>query len=243
MRRRKEQSASWAIDPLRTAEAYSVISRCFGGASEAEWTAMTECRSWAGFLEACRVATGCGSLSECLAARAVEALHNPPSYQEYRTFCAQHFTGGLPQSAMPVESLYRDDSNLACSIPFSAHASGAYGGESARYMGDMIVSMGLTLPDAFRAYPDHLSLETDMVAVMLRSGMVQQAGQFAQERFGWLTHYRLKLLSLPNGSCFFVALVDVVLSAIEHLGEVIPAHAQEPSAINAREEQSCQITQ
>ena len=59
--------------------------------------------------------------------------------------------------------------------------------------------------------PDHLALELDLVAVLLRSGMDAEARQFVAERFDWLTDYRLKLLKLDDDARFYISLVDVIL--------------------------------
>ena len=70
----------------------------------------------------------------------------------------------------------------------------------------------MEVPPAFSACPDHLALELDLVAVMLRSGMREEARQFLAERFAWLTAYRMRLLALEDDARFYIGLVDVILA-------------------------------
>ena len=124
-----------------------------------------------------------------------------------RGFAARHFTGGLPQSAIPVESLYTDW-NPDNVNPLIGKQKGLYLGASARYMRALIEQLGLEVPAEYADCPDHLALELDLVAVLLRSGMDAEARQFVAERFDWLTDYRLKLLKLDDDARFYISLVD-----------------------------------
>jgi len=80
-------------------------------------------------------------------------------------------------------------------------------------MRGLVKRMGLSLPPEFADCPDHLSIELDLLAVLLRSGMTHQAREFLSERFAWLPAYRLRLLGLEDDSRarFYVGLVDVLL--------------------------------
>ena len=137
----------------------------------------------------------CLPLAGLLSAGEVKALFAPPTYDEKRAFAARHFTGGLPDSAVPVESLYATWSNGALPSPFS-RCAGMYQGDSARYMKDLVERMGMDVPPQFAACPDHLALELDLAAVLLRSGARDAARQFLSERLAWLTAYRMRLLTL-----------------------------------------------
>ena len=75
----------------------------------------------------------------------------------------------------------------------------------------LIEQLGLEVPVEYADCPDHLALELDLVAVLLRSGMDAEARQFVAERFDWLTDYRLKLLKLDDDARFYISLVDVIL--------------------------------
>ena len=112
---------------------------------------------------------------------------------------------------MPVESLYRTWSAGAAPAPFSQQ-QGLYLGDSAHYLRELVERLGMEVPPAFAACPDHLALELDLVAVMLRSGMREEARQFLAERFAWLTAYRMRLLALEDDARFYIGLVDVILA-------------------------------
>ena len=92
-----------------------------------------------------------------------------------------------------------------------------YQGDAARYLRDLVERLGLEVPPQFAACPDHLALELDLVAVLLRSGRGDAALQFAQERFSWLAVYRRRLLELADDARFYIALIDVILDARERL--------------------------
>ena len=109
-----------------------------------------------------------------------------------------------------LDAARRGLQNGSLPSPFSK-AEGMYQGDSARYMRDLVERMGMRVPPEFSACPDHLALELDLAAVLLRSGMRDAARQFVLERFSWLTAYRMRLLE------FYIGLVDVLVGMREHL--------------------------
>lgn len=208
---------------------FSTASKCFAPVGEGEWRALTSGAAWSDFVDAARrllqrsasigadrmpieQAHVAPPLQEYLSAGEVDALFTPPSWRSKQEFAARHFVGGLPESAPPVESLYRLPDGSADASPAAAGGlCGAYGGESARYMRDLIARMGLSLPPAFSDRPDHLSIELDLLALMLQNGMTNQALCFLRERFSWLPAFRMRLLRLDADVAFYVGMVDVVL--------------------------------
>ena len=209
-------------------EMFTVLSMCFAPVGQDEWKQLVDGPLWSDFLDAARrglqdddalgeptspiarVRSRC-PLQEFLSAGEVKALFTPPTYDEKQAFAARHFTGGLPETAMPVESLYRTWSAGAAPAPFSQQ-QGLYLGDSAHYLRELVERLGMEVPPAFSACPDHLALELDLVAVMLRSGMREEARQFLAERFAWLTAYRMRLLALEDDARFYIGLVDVILA-------------------------------
>lgn len=204
---------------------FSVLAQCFGPVGQQEWEELTTAALWNDFLSAVRGllqddrplgedAPGIARLAsrrplqEFLAERELKALFLPPSFEERERFAARHFTGGLPGSTLPVESLYQPQAGGTCQQ--AGKEGGMYLGEPARYVQDVARRMGMAIPAAFAACPDHLALELDMVAVLLRSGLRQEARQFLMERFAWLTAFRKRLIAMADAS-FTIALVDVVL--------------------------------
>lgn len=201
---------------------FSVAAQCFAGMDEAGYAELTAAEVWGAFI---------GGIDASVAPHALRALENPPSFADYDGFCRRHFTGGLPGSALPVESLYHPEDAAD-----AAHDAG-YGAESARYMEGLIESMGLSLPPAYKAWPDHLALELDMLAVLQRSGCEPEARSFLSERFGWLADYRSRLARLDDPAApFFVALVDALIGIAA--GEArdaasVPAGLCEPDGASA----------
>lgn len=211
------------------ATVFSITSHCFTQTEREEWNRLISGPIWTDFLDSVRDLTQVGrrlgdtcapithlepsrplqdALSEC----EVEALFVPPSYEEKHSFAARHFTGGLPESALPVESLYVGWHGSTHSESPSFQSKGFYLGDTAMYMADTIEAMGGSIPAEFSACPDHLCLELDLVAVLLRASMVAEARQFVVDRLGWLTAYRMKLLSLKDDASFYIALVDVLIT-------------------------------
>lgn len=216
---------------MEDAAVFSVLSKCFGAVDEGEWNCLTESRAWSAFLDGVRRllqgdAFTCGEsapvrrmhercpLQDFLSSGEVDALYRPLTFAEKASFAARHFTGGLPESAVPVESLY-----TAWQLPHETNelfgrAQNLYGGSSARYMEALCASLGLRIPKQFADSADHLALELDLVAVLLRSGMTAQAREFLAERFEWLTAYRMRLLelaALDPDARFYIGLIDVLL--------------------------------
>lgn len=209
------------------ARLFAIMAQCFGPTSESDWEKATHADTWQAFLSRLRSllqhpqtwgevdapaarARRNAPLQEFLSSREVDALFIPPTFAEKHAFASRHFTGGLPQSAVPVESLYVEWTADAARGPF-AKQKGLYSADTALYMRDLVTSCGLVLPDQLAAYPDHLSLELDMVSFLLDAGKPDEARQLFLERSTWLTAYRMKLVTLGEEALFYLALVDALL--------------------------------
>lgn len=219
---------------------FSVFSKCFAPVGKADWELLTRGPTWADFLDETRRLIqddsllgssaaplvrmrGRCPLQEFLSNGEIGALFAPPTYEEKSTFAARHFTGGLPESAVPVESLYVDWAPASTTDTPFPRARGLYGGDTARYMRHLVESLGLQVPDAFSACPDHVSLELDLVAVLLRSGMRREALRLFIERSTWLTEYRMRLLALRDDARFYIGLVDVLLGIRTQIDAIEPS--------------------
>ena len=103
---------------MEDAAVFSTLAQCFGPVGEDEWNELTESAQWSDFLAGARRLLQDNRplgaegqrlsdlrarlpLQEFLSARELSALFAPPSYQEKSDFAARHFTGGLPDSAVP----------------------------------------------------------------------------------------------------------------------------------------------
>lgn len=231
--------------PMDDARLFSILAQCFGPASQDDWNDATGIDVWQALLSRLRLLLQDGGawgmpaapvvhaqrtapLQEFLAAKEVDALFVPPSFDEKRAFAVRHFTGGLPQSAVPVESLYVEWTNDPARGPF-AHQTGLYDADTALYMRDLLASLGIELSKDMAAYPDHLSLELDLVSLLLDAGRAGDARQLLIERTQWLTAYRMKLVALGDEALFYLALVDALLG-IRAQQEALGVAGREPSA-------------
>lgn len=194
---------------METPTVFSIASKCFASIDEADYAELCAPETWGAFIDELCASIAPRSLYELLSDREVAALKNPPSFADYSGFCRRHFTGGLAASAMPVESIYRTRRESPDG------ERGSYRADSALYMEDLIARLGLSLPPSYAAWPDHLALELDMLAVLQRSGYADEARLFLSERFDWLVDYRQQLLQLGDPRAdFFIALVDVLIDAV-----------------------------
>lgn len=181
-------------------ETFMVLSKCFAPIAEADWDEVVTTQ-WPSFLEALESdLDGVASKQ-----RLLDELSTPPSYEDKHTFAARHFTGGLPASAMPIESLYTR--KMPEDIP-------EYYQEPALYMKDLISSMGYELPEGFETYPDHITLELELVSFLLDENPAI-ARDFAGSRFLWLPEFGSKLKAFGAESSFYVAAVDAVVALVD----------------------------
>lgn len=208
------------------ARLFAMLAQCFGPVSREEWDRTTGADEWQALISRLRTllqqpdAWGVAApavrahraipLQEFLSEREVDALFAPPAFGEKQSFAARHFTGGLPESAQPIESLYVEWTSDPARSPFE-HKKGLYSADTALYMRDLIADLGLELPESLAAYPDHLSLELDTVSLLLEAGRADDARQLFLERSAWLTAYRLKLVTLGDEALFYLAAVDALL--------------------------------
>lgn len=230
---------------MDNAQLFSIVADLFAPTSRPDareaWEDATSEGTWQGFLAQLRALlqdaqawSGQGApitrihrstpLQEFLTEHEVGALFAPPSWDEARAFSARHFTGGLPQSAVPVESLYVEWT-ADPSRGLFAHQSGLYAADTALYMRDLVASLGLVIPEALAAYPDHLSVELGVTAALLDADQADQARAFFLERTAWLTAYRMKLVQLGEEALFHLALVDALLGIRAQQAEAQGAQA------------------
>ena len=153
---------------LDDAAVFSILSKCFASVDKAEWENLSAREAWAEFLDGARFILQNGGslgldkspadyrrgnhaplqdfLSEC----EVCALFCPPTYEEKRQFAARHFTGGLPESALPIESLCVNTAK-AGDLLSPVDGKGMYLGTSARYMSALAEQLGFGIPAAMGA--------------------------------------------------------------------------------------------
>lgn len=235
------------VQKMDKADVLETIALAFAKCDYETWTSVTGCAVWAAFLEGCRDAVRADvgknpELVDLMDRSEVNAIHNPPTFSSKQHFAACHFTGGLPVSAVPVESLYQSKDCEAMSFAREAVCAGHYGGRSAAYMSQLVQSLGLSIPDEFQAYPDHLALESDMAALLFRSGADAQAESFIVERFPWIAFYRMHLVLLHSeDALFYVGLLDVLMGMMATC-ESKKDQNETSSTTTVREDKTCQNT-
>lgn len=183
-------------------EAFMVVSKCFTSLSADSWKEIVS-SEWDSFLDTLDSNLSDGEEKR----RVLEVLSNPPRYEEIHSFEARHFTGGLPDSAMPVESLYIEDPKNR--VP-------QYLREPALYMKDLIQSLGYEVPNGYETYPDHIALELEVLALLMESD-INAARDFATTRFGWTSKLKDKLKGFGDESLFYVALLDALEALIRSM--------------------------
>lgn len=101
--------------------------------------------------------------------------------------CDELLVPGLPYAVMPVESLYK---------PWSAQQGNAFGaarglylGDPARHLFDVYRQLSLEVPEAFASMPDHLTLELELLSLVLDAGNVAAARQLVLDHLDWLGAY------------------------------------------------------
>lgn len=201
---------------LSDADALSVASRCFGHINQAEWEELTDPGTWSAFLGALE-RMGAGSRTACMA-----VLAQPPDWEGYRQ-AARHFVGGLPDAAVPVESLYATPDQMILRDPDGRRAFWLQ--QPALYMRDLIQRLGMDVPPEFRDCPDHLALELDLASLLASSDATEQTADFVANRLQWLDRYRAKMASLapagesaPRDLVFHAALVEALSAAVAPWG-------------------------
>lgn len=189
-------AAAGSVDPEGTAAenmaddlAFSVASRCFWHIGEAEWAEFTDPDAWRQFTVALT------RMGADLQAPYMQALATPPSWKQFR-IAQRRFVGGLPSSAVPVESLYATPDQMIVRDPLGQRAYWLQ--QPAIYMRQLVERLGMEVPPEFCDCPDHLALELDMASVLLASGARDQAADFIPTRLGWLRRYRTKIAKLAG---------------------------------------------
>lgn len=167
----------------------SVLEACallFTRLSDDEYTAAVAPDAWAPVREAVRV-LAVGTAERMAWACALEPLN----LDEYATVRDELFVSGMPFSALPVESLYKQWSN-ECGNLFGG-TRGLYLGDPARHMNAVYAELDLVVPPAFMAMPDHLTLELELLTLLLRAGNCKAASDLTSEHLDWLDSYVDKL--------------------------------------------------
>lgn len=169
--------------------AFSIASRCFWHIGQDEWADIAASDVWAQFVAAL---ARMGARSQ---APYMHRLATPPTWEEFH-IAQRRFVGGLPSSAVPVESLYATPDQMIVRDPSGKRAYWLQ--QPALYMRQLIERLGMEVPHEFQDCPDHLALELDMASTLLALGANDQAADFIADRLGWLARYRARLVEIAD---------------------------------------------
>lgn len=156
-----------------TASLLSLIAPLFSYLKDEDYGHVLQNAAW----QDVRVAAG-PSLGEALAL---------PAWEARSSFQNELLVSGMPLAAMPVESLYKAWSAQVGNA-FGA-TRGLYLGDPARHLGAVYEQLAIHVPEAFASMPDHLTLELELLALLLEAGNDAAARQLATDHFDWLGDY------------------------------------------------------
>lgn len=133
-----------------------------------------------------------------------------PAWPARSSFQNELLVPGMPLAAMPVESLYKTWSAQEGNA-FGA-ARGLYLGDPARHLDAVYEQLDIRVPEAFASMPDHLTLELELLALLLTAGNDAAARQLAADHFDWLGDYDAALADRAD--------------MVAHNGALVPARRQ-----------------
>lgn len=91
-----------------------------------------------------------------------------PTWPARSSFQNELLVPGMPLAAMPVESLYKAWSTQQGNA-FGA-TRGLYLGDPARHLSQVYRELAIEVPAEFASMPDHLTLELELLALLLDAG-------------------------------------------------------------------------
>lgn len=97
------------------------------------------------------------------------------------------FVPGTPFAALPVESLYKQWTQLEGNA-FGAQR-GLFLGDAARHVRALYEALDIQVPAQFASMPDHLTLELELLSMLLEVGNLEAAREFARDHLDWLGAY------------------------------------------------------
>lgn len=160
----------------------SLIAPLFSYLDEKEYADLSENGAWSD----ARTVIARLARDDCEAARFSRAC-TLPSWSERSAAQNELLVAGLPYAVLPVESLYKAWSSQEGNAFGSTR--GLYMGDPARHLNDVYRELSLEVPRAFASMPDHLTLELELLAIVLEAGNLNAAHQLVRDHFDWLGSY------------------------------------------------------
>lgn len=116
----------------------------------------------------------------------------------------------------PIESLYKkwtDDPTAAIPI---AHKTGYLFGDPAIHMQHLYKEYQLEIPEHFKNMPDHLGLQVEFLAFLIKYSTMVQVEQYLNDHFDWLDTFKNNL-QLVNDSDFYVCITNQLIKVVEFM--------------------------
>lgn len=175
---------------MNTAFLLSLIAPLFSYLKDGEYGQMLQNEAWQ---DVCAGGAATG------AADAATDDHNPltgdalslPPWPVRSSLQNDVLVSGMPFAAMPVESLYKAWSGQSGNA-FGA-SRGLYLGDAARHLSAVYEKLAIDVPAAFASMPDHLTLQLELLALMLEAGNDDAARDLVSDHFDWLGAYNAAL--------------------------------------------------
>lgn len=119
-----------------------------------------------------------------------------PPLPELQAFFHHCFTGPGNMIALPIESIYKnwtDDPSARLPI---AGCTGYLLGDSALHVQYLLDQYGLSVPQEYRATPDHLLLLLELAAFLLQKRSQQEIQIFLSQHLDWLDQFAQALAAV-----------------------------------------------
>lgn len=129
-----------------------------------------------------------------------------PAWPARSSFQNELLVPGMPLAAMPVESLYKPWSSQEGNA-FGA-TRGLYMGDAARHMSALYRQLSIDVPASFASMPDHLTLELELLSLVLEAGNEEAARQLVRDHVDWLDGYDAALANRADMVAHNGALID-----------------------------------
>jgi TorA maturation chaperone TorD len=92
----------------------------------------------------------------------------------------------LASRVVPVESIYRRWTyDATAEVPFAAE-KGLLMSDHALHMTNLYAAYGLTIPAEYQSMPDHICLELEFAAFLLKNETPERFSQFLREHLNWV---------------------------------------------------------
>lgn len=175
-----------------------VFAQLFAPLSEAAFSELAKSDDWQGFTQKAHLFLAEGPQPVALDLTAAD-LVNLPSHQQLSAFYSCHFTGGLPQSVMAVESPYRPWTTRAGAALIFGGQKGYCQGDAACHMRHLYQSLDIQIArDGLQA--DHISMELSFAALLIRHGQPTDFIGFFDDHLTWLPDFYEQMHQRVPGS-------------------------------------------